>query len=48
MQEQIGEERAQPPPVQRNRPAVLDDLERPENTEFDGYVRFVAPVLFGA
>jgi hypothetical protein len=44
MEQEVGEQRPHPLPVQGDRPAVLDDLQWPENTEFDGNVAFVALV----
>jgi len=42
MQQEKGQQRSQPLPVQANRAAVLDDLQRTENAKFDGNVAFVA------
>jgi hypothetical protein len=42
VQEQVGEQGAQPLPVQRDSAAVLDDRQWAENAEFDGNVAVVA------
>jgi hypothetical protein len=47
VQQQEREQGPQPLPVQRNLAAVLDDLQRPEDAEFDGNVAFVALGLPG-
>ena len=44
MQEEEGQQCPEPAPVQRYRTAVLDDRKWAENAEFNGDVRFVAPV----